>query len=110
MAKIIAGIIVLILLFMGLNYLYYSTTIETVSVNIIDTDRIVEGSGNSTSSKYLVFTEEETFENTDCLWAGKFNSSDMQGQLSKKGSHTFVVYGWRIPFLSNYRNILKVTN
>lgn len=59
------------------------------------------------SSKYLVFTESEVFENTDAFWALKFNSSDIQGQIGVGETCTLRVYGWRIPFLSMYRNILE---
>lgn len=83
-------------------------TAETVTVTVTKTERITTGSGDNMSHKYLVFTSGETFENSDCLWYGKFNSSDVQGRLSP-GTYSLKVYGWRIPFLSRYRNIVDVS-
>lgn len=84
---------------------------ETVTVTVTDKERIVESSGEGTSSRYLIFTETEdgtveVFENTDALWFGKFNSSDVQGQLRVDETYRLRVYGWRVPLLSMYRNII----
>lgn len=88
--------------------MFYNTS-ETVTFTVTGKERIVETSGSgetlSVDSKYLVFTDVETFENTDMLFAGKFNSSDVQGKLFVDSTYTATVYGWRIPFLSMYRNL-----
>ena len=81
---------------------------EMVDIVVVDKDRITTGSGESMSSKYLIFTETETFENTDSLTRWKFNSSDIQGQLRVGQAYQVEVYGYRIPFLSQYRNIVDV--
>lgn len=94
---------------MGLSAWFVYGTAETVTVTVTKTERITTGSGDSMSSKYLVFTSGETFENSDCLWYGKFNSSDFQGRLTP-GTYSMKVYGWRIPFLSSYRNIVEVSS
>lgn len=81
---------------------------EIVDIVVVDKDRITTGSGDSMSSKYLIFTETETFENTDSLTRWKFNSSDIQGKLLVGNAYQVEVYGYRIPFLSQYRNIVDV--
>jgi hypothetical protein len=85
--------------------LYYQT-VEEISITIKDKDR-EPGEGG----RYLVFTEGEVLVNTDdsvlILWR-KYNSSDVQGMLDIGGTYTVSVVGWRIPFFSMYRNILKV--
>jgi len=86
---------------------YYSST-EDIQITVTDKERIVDGSGENLSSKYLVFTETETFENTDALIFGKWNSSDIQGKLKVEDKYKVRVAGWRVPFLSMYRNIIKV--
>lgn len=95
----------------GFSIAYYNAE-ETVVITVTGKERIVEASGSgdtqSVSSKYLVFTASETFENTDMLWIGKFNSSDIQGRLVVDSTYTAVVYGWRVPFLSMYRNIGEI--
>jgi hypothetical protein len=56
-----------------------------------------------------VFTEEgEVFENSDTFFYQKWNSSDIYGKLTVGNKYKATVYGWRIPFLSNYRNIIEI--
>lgn len=83
-------------------------TAETVTFTVTDKDRIVTGSGEGVSSKYLVFTDIETFENTDSFLRLKFASSDLQGSLKVGETYTAEVYGWRVPVFSTYRNIVEV--
>ena len=80
-------------------------TADTVTITVIDKERIQSGE----DSRYLVFTESETFKNTDCLVRRKFDSSDLYGRLQVGTTYEAEVYGWRIPFLSAYRNIVRVT-
>ncbi|MBS3090283.1 DUF1523 domain-containing protein [Candidatus Pacearchaeota archaeon] len=58
--------------------------------------------------KYLIFTDKGVFEDTDSWVELKFNSSDLYGKLERGKSYNLGVYGWRIPFLSKYRNITKI--
>lgn len=83
-----------------------AATTETVTVKVTGKERIVESNGDQTSSKYLIFTQDEVFENTDSLFLFKFNSSDIYGKIEKDDTCTFVVNGWRVRFLSMYRNII----
>lgn len=62
----------------------------------------------SKSSYYLIFTEKEVFKNDDSLWYWKWNSSDVYNSLEVSKSYTVKVYGFRVPFLSWYRNIISV--
>lgn len=86
-----------------------SATGETVTLTVRDKERIVTGSGDSTSSKYIVYAEGETFENTDSMFDGKFNSSDLQGGLERGHTYKCRVNGWRNPFFSMHRNIISCT-
>jgi hypothetical protein len=61
----------------------------------------------SNKDKYLIFTDKGVFENTDSWIELKFNSSDLYGKLEKGKTYDFRVYGWRIPLLSKYRNIVR---
>lgn len=78
--------------------------VATVTDKDIKTSRDSEGNVNS---RYLIFTDSETFENTDSLWAMKFNSSDVYGRIREGERCKFTVVGFRVPFLSMYRNILE---
>jgi len=71
-----------------------------------------ESVNHGESSRYLIFTElndgtAKVFENTDSLLEGKFNSSDVYGEIKEEKTYRFDTYGWRIPFLSWYENIVK---
>ncbi len=96
---------------------------QSYQVKVTGSERVVESSGNDgTTSKYVVFTqdantgEEGAFENTDslleCLFDGcKFDSSTLQAKLKGAEKSNAVcdirTYGWRIPFLSMYENIIN---
>lgn len=78
-------------------------------VTVTDKERVVKDN----TSKYLVFAEDEqgnvfVFENTDTILRGKFDSSNIQGQLKEGNKYTITVVGYRVPFLSMYQNIIKV--
>lgn len=82
-------------------------------ITVTDKERIYEGNGDSSSSKYLVFCDDENgnsivFENTDCFIRGKWNSSNIQGELKEGNTYRITVVGYRVPFLSMYQNIIGV--
>ena len=105
----IAAISLSICLMLSVIYFYQYGTREKVVFIVKNTERVVTGNGDSLSSKYLVFTDKETFQNTDTIFYMKFNSSDIYGAIEKESKYESVVYGWRIPFLSMYRNIVSLT-
>lgn len=112
MQKTIIVLIVLFLLGITLYEVTWYGTREEVTITVTDKERITEshGSGESLTvdSKFLVYTESETFENTDVTLLGKWNSSDVQGHLKIGDTYTVIVYGWRMPFWSSYRNIVEI--
>lgn len=82
---------------------------DTYVVTVTDKERV----NNGDSSKYLVYADTEdgeslVFENTDSLFHGKFNSSNVQGKLKEGKTYELTVCGYRIPFLSSYQNIINV--
>lgn len=112
---VVAVVIVFIAIFSEVIFSFNDTE---YTATITDKDRITESSkdsdGNSkTSSKYLVFADDENgnslvFENKDCFIRFKFNSSNIQGQLKEGHTYRITVVGYRVPFLSWYQNIIKV--
>jgi hypothetical protein len=89
----------------------YRTSSEVVTITISDKERVTVKNGDSITNKYLVFTEAgEVFENTDSLLYLKFSSSDVQGHLRNGEKYEVKVAGWRIPFISSYRNIISVVS
>jgi len=85
-------------------YWYQNGTQEDIQIKIRDKQRITSGS----KSKYMIFTKNESFENTDSFFHSKYNSSDLYSSLKKGCSYEVSVYGWRVPFFSAYRNIVKI--
>jgi hypothetical protein len=81
--------------------LYVYGTADKASCTIVDKERVV----TNETSRYLIFCETEVFENTDSLLRLKFRSSDFYGALKIGEMYELSVYGWRVPFLSMYRNI-----
>ncbi len=79
---------------------------ETLDVRVTDKENVVSGD----QSTYLIFTDREVFANEDSLLEGKYNSSDVYSALEEDKCYTLTVYGWRVPFLSMYRNIASHTS
>lgn len=104
--KVLLGITIIFLLgiFIVEPMLYYQTgEITTITVS----EKEVVHSKNSFT--YLIYTEGgEVLENSDLLFYGKFNSSDFQAKLKEGEIYKVKVYGWRVPFLSWYRNIAEI--
>ncbi|QIG66028.1 hypothetical protein phiOC_p386 [Ochrobactrum phage vB_OspM_OC] len=82
----------------------YGSMQNLANIEITGKERIV----TKEDSKYLVFTKDEVFENTDTIFHAKFNSSDLYGRINAGDICRMTVNGYRVPFLSMYRNILKV--
>ncbi|MDO8650006.1 MAG: hypothetical protein Q7K33_01720 [Candidatus Berkelbacteria bacterium] len=79
----------------------------TVTITVDRRERV----NNQDSSYYLVWSSEgETFKCSDAWLFGKFNSSDVYGQLKEGRQYKVLVAGWRIPIFSSYRNIIRIEN
>lgn len=96
---------------------------QEYTVQVTGTERITTGDKDSTSSYYIVFTRdcktgvERAFANKDSIvewfWdRAKFDSSDLQAKLKAAEKDmrcvTIKTYGWRIPLLSSYENIVSI--
>lgn len=63
---------------------------------------------------YFVLTEDGqttgvVYENEDAWFFLKWNSGDILRDLNVGERYSFHVYGWRVPFLSWYPNIISAT-
>lgn len=100
------AIVVIALVIAPINiWVHYATMTTLQNITIEGKERITSSANEE--SKYLIFTSAETFENVDSLLAFKFNSSDVYGSLKQGSLCELRVTGFRIPFLSTYRNILS---
>ena len=95
--------IIVAILILGYPVSYYLSS-EDIEITVTKTERINQGE----DSKYLVYTENETFENTDSWLYLKFDSSDLYGHMKANETYKVKVAGWRWKFFSSYRNIVSL--
>lgn len=101
---IIVLIVLVVLSPFLISIAYQKMTIREIDCFVKDKERIV----NSDDSYYLVFCEEIVLKNSDSLWNWKWNSSDIYKDLDVEKSYKLKVYGWRMPILSWYPNIISI--
>lgn len=109
MKRFIRIVLVFAVVLVLLNLSHFERREYIVTVTNLEIKRF-SSEGKDT---YLVFTwldngKVRVFKNTDSLIEFKFNSSDFQAKLELNKRYKFKVYGWRIPFLSKYENIIKI--
>ena len=108
------AIMIAVILVLSIGYeAIFSFNDTEYTITVTDKERIYEGNGDTSSSKYLVFGDDDNgnslvFENTDCFIRGKWNSSNIQGQLKEGNTYKVTVVGYRVPFFSMYQNIIKI--
>lgn len=98
------GVITIVVIVFLLSFCFTKFTETTTIDKVVRMERV----NNYKSSKYLIFCENEVFENTDSFVYLKFNSSDFMVMIKEGDVYRFTVTGIRLPFLSWYRNIVKV--
>ena len=108
------AIMIAVILVLSIGYeAIFSFNDTEYTITVTDKERIYEGNGDTSSSKYLVFGDDDNgnslvFENTDCFIRGKWNSSNIQGQLKEGNTYKVTVVGYRVSFFSMYQNIIKI--
>lgn len=80
----------------------------TFTEETIQVERMWEKSVGDSGQKYLVSTPEEVYQITDVLLIGHFRASDVYADIREDETYCVRVSGWRIPILSQYRNISEV--
>ena len=107
---ILLGVLfVLLLIGSGITYTVAAYQNDETFVATV-TDTITKRDGDSDT--YLIFAEDQEgktliFKNADAMFAGKYDSSDLQAKLKKGNTYEFETIGFRIPFLSEYKNVLE---
>lgn len=67
-------------------------------------DKDIKRSGEE--DKYMIYTDQGVFENTDAWLNFKFNSSDVYNDLEEHKYYDIKTQGWRMTFFSAYPNII----
>jgi len=93
-------VVAIVLFFVVAGDLVEAFTAKTIVITVTDKERV--------DDKYLIFTDYETFTNRDNIAMFKFNSSDYYRELEIGKTYKVKVGGYRVPFLSGYRNILTI--
>lgn len=106
---ILSIISIIVLLGIGI-YRPFNKVNNIRDVTVTVTDKDVKNSHYV--SKYLIFVEDEnelpsTYEITDSLLKGRFDSSDVYAGIKVGNTYTFTVGGSRNEFLSWYPNIYE---
>ncbi len=82
---------------------------ETIQIEIKDKYIKRQGSGETAKDVYMIVdTNNNTYEITDLLFIGKFNSTDIYNRLDIGQVYIVEVTGVRNNFMSWYRNINKI--
>ena len=100
--SMIAGILIVLGLCL-INPIVKATNIRTVTATV--TDKTVKR--KDSDDKYLVFTDQDTYEITDSLFMGRFDSSDLYGKIEIGKTYEFEIGGKRVHILSWYPNIYQ---
>jgi len=104
----IKTILIIVVVFVAIWFIAWINSFKDISITVKEKDRITTGSGEAINSKFIIYTDKEVFENTDELFFGKFNSADFQNTFTVGKTYKVKVVSWRVPFLSMYRNIVKI--
>jgi len=88
------------------NYLEEKSVVATVTEKAIHVDGDKDSGVTST---YMIYTDHGVFTNRDSLSKGKFNSSDIYGQLKVGCTYKFNYHGFRNNVMSMYPNIDSFT-
>jgi FlaG/FlaF family flagellin (archaellin) len=110
--KAIITLMVLLAIVIGAGALGGFPHLSRHEYEVTVTDKQIKRTNNHDT--YMVFTQDVNgrpivFENTDSTIEFKFNSSDVYAQLVQGKKYKVKAYGWRIPLMSRYENIVKVT-
>lgn len=79
---------------------------RTVTTTVTDKG-IKRSTGENASDKYLIYTDDGTYEITDSLLKWRWNSSDLYGAIEIGETYELTVAGFRIPLLSFYPNVYE---
>jgi hypothetical protein len=101
-SKIKAVLVVIAVCILTVLYSYFVA--DTITTRITDAQMMkVDG-------KFMIATEDRPFVNYDAKYRFKFNSGTVQNDAIKlRGKLVkFKKYGWRIPLLSQYENVVNI--
>jgi len=105
----IKAVIITIIVIAGI-FMYFPHFFRNTYIVTITNKRIIK---SNNADKYLIYAQTEdgnikVFENTDSLQELKFNSENIYWALQLNRKYEVKVYGFDMPSLSCYQNIVKI--
>ena len=96
---ILAGIVLCIL-----TILYSYFVADTIMTKITDAQM------TKVDGRFMIATEDRPLVNEDAKYRFKFNSGTVQNDAIRLRGKIVKIkkYGWRIPFLSMYENVVRI--
>ena len=101
--RIIAILIVIAACILMVLYSYFiADTVQT---------RITDAQMTKVDGRFMIATEYRPFMNEDVWYRFKFDSGTVQNDAIRLRGKMVKIkkYGWRIPMISMYENVLKIT-
>ena len=97
--------IIFSLFFLGFSFLFFekSLTEKEISITVINKEKF----GNE-EGRYLIFTPEEVFENSDNFYHRKTNADMVYKKLERGVRYRVKVVGVYLPGIRRLRNITEV--
>jgi hypothetical protein len=106
MFKLIIFIVTIFtLLFLGFSYLLFEKflTEKEIIITVINKERF-----GTEESKYLIFTLDEVFENSNKFYHRKTNADLIFKKLDRGFTYRVKVVGFYLPSIPRLRNIIEV--
>lgn len=92
----------------ALNFIGAYRTADLKGVHVLGKENVVQSdSDGRVSSRYLVFTDNETFEVTATIMNKRFDIARDYGRIEKGQVCDMHVAGWSFPALGIYRNLIS---
>ena len=102
---IIFFVTIFTLLFLGFSYLLFENflTEKEIIITVINKERF-----GTEESKYLIFTPDEVFENSNKFYHRKTNADLIYNKLERGVTYRVKVVGFYLPSIPRLRNIIEV--
>lgn len=98
------------IILLGLGFIFGGTIVkyaDNQAIEITIKDKYVK-SGSKSGQYLIVDSNNNTYQVTDLLFKGKFNSTDIYNQLEIGKTYRVEISGKRIHIFSWYQNINKI--
>ena len=107
MGKLISAAVAIVVLLLAGGLLFWHVEYGTESTVTFTVKQLDDQPTSNNGHQYLVFTTNgQVYKNTDSIWHGKTDSSNVQAIFNVGDTYTCPVYGFRIFIFSSYKDIL----